>query len=73
MPISRSRDLFRESFYHAMGKASEEQKELIEVPRLVGLFLDNGFEWSDAVIKAPTSEGYGNLRYLEAVTLTLWA
>ena len=47
------RDLFWESFYQAMGKASEEQKELIEVARLVGLFLDNGFEWNDAGIKVP--------------------
>jgi len=67
------RDLFWESFYQAMGKVSEEQKELIKVARLVGLFLDNGFKWNDAGIKVPASEGYDSLRYLEAVTLTLWA
>ena len=67
------RDLFWTSFYQAMGKVSEEQKELIEVARLVGLFLDNGFEWNNAGIKVPTSEGYEGLRYLEAVTLTIWA
>jgi Phosphotransferase enzyme family len=67
------RDLFWESFYQAMGEVSEEQKELIEVARLVGLFLDNGFEWNDAGIKVPASEGYMSLRYLEAVTLILWA
>jgi len=68
------RDLFSESFYYqAMGKVSEKQKELIEVARLVGLFLDNGFKWNDAGVKVPASEGYDTLRYLEAVTLTLWA
>jgi hypothetical protein len=57
-----------------MGKVFEEQKELIEVARLVGLFLDNGFKWDDAAgIKVSASEGYDSLRYLEAVTLTLWA
>jgi Phosphotransferase enzyme family len=67
------RDLFWESFYQAMGKVSEEQKELIEVARLVGFFLDNGFEWNDPGIKVPASKEYDSLRYLEAVTLTLWA
>ena len=60
-------------FYQAMGKASEEQKELIEVARLVGLFLDNGFEWNDAGIKVPASGGDMDFRFLEAVTLKLWA
>ena len=55
------------------GKVSEEQKELIEVARLVGLFLDNGFEWNDAGIKVPAREGDMDLRFLEAVTLKLWA
>ena len=30
-----------------MGEVSEEQKELIEAARLVGLFLANGFKWND--------------------------
>ena len=67
------RDLFWESFYQAMGEVSEEQKELIEVARLVGLFLDNGFEWNDAGIKVPAREEDINLRFLELVTLKLWA
>ena len=66
------RELFWGAFYKAMGKVSEEQKETIEVARLVGLFLANGFEWNDGV-KVPAREGYDDLRYLEAVTLTLWA
>ena len=56
-----------------MGKISEEQKELIEVARLVGLFLEYGFGRNDAGIKVPSSEGDINLCYLEAVTLKLWA
>ncbi|KIM36556.1 hypothetical protein M413DRAFT_13896 [Hebeloma cylindrosporum] len=70
------RDLFWDSFYLAMGNVSEEQKELIEVARLVGLFLDNGFVWNDAGIKVPAGEIndiYDNLHYLEMVTLKLWA
>ena len=67
------RDLFWGAFYKAMGTVSEEQKELIEVARLVGLFLDNGLDRIDDQTKVPTtSEGHG-LRYLEAVTLKLWA
>jgi len=64
------RDLFWETLYQAMGGVSEQQKKLIDVSRLVGLFLANGFEWKDGV-KAPASEGYDDLRYLEAVTDTL--
>ncbi|KAG8726747.1 hypothetical protein FRC10_006792 [Ceratobasidium sp. 414] len=67
------RDLFWDSFYKAMGDVSEEQKELIETARLVGLFLDNGFKWLDDETKVPVSEGHDGLRYLEAVTLRLWA
>ncbi|KAI0089319.1 hypothetical protein BDY19DRAFT_890074 [Irpex rosettiformis] len=69
------RDLFWASFYRAMGNVSEKQKELIEVARLVGLFLDNGFKWLDDETKVPASdnEGHDGLRYLEAVTLKLWA
>lgn len=67
------RDLFWDAFYKAMGNVSEEQKELIDVARLVGLFLDNGFRWIDGETKVPACEGHDGLRYLEAVTLTLWA
>ncbi|KAG8901954.1 hypothetical protein FRC01_009705 [Tulasnella sp. 417] len=66
------RDLFWGEFYKAIGNVSKEQKELIEVARLVGLFLANGFEWTNDGIKIPASEGNDDLRYLEAVTLTLW-
>lgn len=47
------RDLFWGAFYHAMGDVSEEQKELIEVARLVGLFLDNGFHESSGSMTTP--------------------
>lgn len=56
-----------------MGNVSKEQKEIIEVARLVGLFLNNGFQRIDDTTKVPASEGYASLCYLEAVTLTLWA
>ena len=69
------RDLFWTSFYKAMGDVSEEQKELIEVARLIGLFLDNGFKWLDKATKVPASddEEYDGLRDREAVTLKLLA
>ena len=66
------RALFWDSFYEAIGSVPEEKKELIEVARVVGLFLDHGFMWRDET-KVPADEGYNNLRYLEAVTLKLWA
>lgn len=69
------RDLFWETLYKVIGDVSEEQKELIEVARLVGLFLGNGFEWADAHTRVPASEGgpTSGLAYLEAVTLKFWA
>ena len=66
------RDLFWGVFYESMGNISKEQKELIEVARLVGLLLDNGFRWLDDKTKVAASEGHEGLRYLEAVTLILW-
>lgn len=67
------RDMFWETLYQTMGGVSGEQKTLIDVARLVGLFLDNGFEWNLDEVKVPASEGNDDLCYLEAVTLTLWA
>lgn len=68
------RDLFWETLYQAMGGVSEEQKKLIDVSRLVGLFLAHGpgFGCKDGVI-VPLSEESDGLRHLEAVTLALWA
>jgi hypothetical protein len=63
------RDLFWGSFYDAMGQVSEEQRELIEVARLVGIFLENGFEGDGDGNRVPASEGNETLDYLEAVTL----
>ena len=57
--------------YEAIGDVSEEQKKLIDVARLVDLFLTNGFVWKDEV-RVPASEGDDDLIYLEAVTLALW-
>ena len=66
------RDLFWETLYQAMGGVYEEQKKVIDASRLIGLFLANGFEWKDGVtVKVPASEESNDLKYLEAVTLTL--
>lgn len=66
------RALFWETFWSAMGSVSEEQKERIEIARLVGLFLANGFQYDDDGNLVPASEGYHELRYLEAVVLGKW-
>ncbi|KLO08911.1 hypothetical protein SCHPADRAFT_908233 [Schizopora paradoxa] len=65
------RDLFWETMYKEMGGVTEGQKKLIDVSRLIGMFLEHGFEWKDGV-KIPANEGSNGLRYLESVTLTLW-
>lgn len=66
------RDLFWRTFYEAMGSVSDDQKELIEVARLVGIFLEYGFMWhSDDGAKVPASEEHDGVRYLDAVTLRL--
>ena len=67
------RDLFWDTFYEATRIVSEETKELIEVARLIGLFLDHGFTWRNNETKVPAPEGHDSLRYLEAATLKLWA
>lgn len=67
------RDLFWETLYEAMGDVSAEQKELMDVARLIGLFMANGLGWADEHTRVPVSEGHHTLCYLEAVTLKLWA
>lgn len=52
-----------------MGSVSEEQRERIEVARLVGLFLANGFQYDDDDNKVFASEGDDDLRYLDVVFL----
>ncbi|EHK44204.1 hypothetical protein TRIATDRAFT_87271 [Trichoderma atroviride IMI 206040] len=56
---------FWEAFYNSMGDISETQKELVNLARLVGIFLANGFELDDNENKVPAS----SLQYLEAVVL----
>jgi hypothetical protein len=67
------RNLFWGTFYEAIGQVSEEQRELIEVARLVGIFLENGFEGDGDGNRFPAREGNETLDYLEAVTLGLLA
>lgn len=52
-----------------MGSVSEEQRERIEVARLVGLFLANGFQYDDDDNRVLASEGDDDLRYLDVVVL----
>lgn len=58
------RNHFWTQFYSLLGGASDEQKRLIEVARLAGLFLDNGFQQG-----IPATEESEDLRFLGAVVL----
>ncbi|KAM0525684.1 hypothetical protein ACHAPE_000395 [Trichoderma viride] len=60
------------AFYNSMGHTSVKQKELINLARLVGIFLANGFELDGNENKVPASEGNHDLQYLEAVVLGNW-
>jgi hypothetical protein len=63
------RDLFWVTFYDTIGQDSEERREIIEVARLIGIFLEYGFEGGGDGNRVPASEGSHTLNYLEAVTL----
>jgi len=63
------RALFWGTFWEAVGPISEEQRERVEVARLVGLFLANGFQYDDDCNRVPASEGNHDLRYLDSVVL----
>ncbi|KAL8346223.1 hypothetical protein RB601_004000 [Gaeumannomyces tritici] len=58
------RDHFYDRFYHHVGNVSDVDKQRIEVARLVGLFLANGF-WRGR----PATENSEDLRFLGAVVL----
>lgn len=44
-----------------------------EDARLISIFPQNGFVYVNAEDQVPVNEGSFNLKYLEAVTLRLWA
>ena len=58
------RDLFWNRFYYYLGGVTDEQKRRIEVARLIGLFLANGFREAK-----PATEESEDLRFLGAVVL----
>ncbi|KAJ3495405.1 hypothetical protein NLJ89_g10631 [Agrocybe chaxingu] len=60
------RDVFWTTFYEALGNNTDER---IEVARLAGLFLANGWEYDDEGNKVPVREGSRDLAYLDAVVL----
>ena len=61
---------FWDVFYKIMGDISEKQKERIEVARLVGLFLANGFGFDDNGNKVAAEDGCLDLLFLDAVVLS---
>ena len=64
------REQFWTVFYHCLGTISEAQKQSIEVARLTGLFLANGFMQDEHGDMHPATEESLDLRYLGAVVLT---
>ncbi|KAI1261959.1 hypothetical protein F5Y18DRAFT_400249 [Xylariaceae sp. FL1019] len=62
------RELFWAAFYRDIGPMSEQQRQRIEVARLTGLFLENGWDMDDDGNLIPATEGL-DLAYLGAVVL----
>lgn len=60
------RDVFWSTFNEALGNTTDER---IEVARLTGLFLGNGWQNDDEGNLVPAQEGSYDLAYLEAVVL----
>ncbi|ATY58629.1 hypothetical protein A9K55_002373 [Cordyceps militaris] len=61
------RKLFWDVFYCTTGLVSQEQKNRIEVARLVGLFLSNGFTSDGRGSMVPAGEGSHGVGFLDAV------
>ncbi|KAH6651651.1 hypothetical protein BKA67DRAFT_593482 [Truncatella angustata] len=66
---SELREQFWTTFYHYLGSTSEAQQQCIEVARLTGLFLANGFVQDKYGHMNPATEESLDLRYLGAVVL----
>ncbi|KAH8805383.1 hypothetical protein F5884DRAFT_885667 [Xylogone sp. PMI_703] len=60
------RDLFWETFYGALGSVTDER---IEVARLAGIFLANGWQSDDEGNGVPVQEGTRDLAYLDSIVL----
>ncbi|KAI0861425.1 hypothetical protein F4860DRAFT_170575 [Xylaria cubensis] len=63
------RGQFWTTFYHCLGETSKAQQQCIEVARLTGLFLENGFVRDEHGNMTPATEESLDLRYLGAVVL----
>lgn len=60
------RELFYQSLEQAIGFASDDSRERMHVATLVGLFLANGFKYTERS-KVPAEEGSADLAYLDVV------
>ncbi|KAJ2989334.1 hypothetical protein NUW58_g3519 [Xylaria curta] len=63
------RDQFWTTFYHCLGAMSKAQQQCVEVARLTGLFLENGFVQDQYGNMNPATEESLDLRYLAAIVL----
>ncbi|KAJ8130001.1 hypothetical protein O1611_g3629 [Lasiodiplodia mahajangana] len=61
------REQFWTTFYECLGPISEAQRQCIEVARLTGLFMENGFAEGEEGNLVPATEKSLDLRYLGAV------
>ncbi|KAF8184438.1 hypothetical protein BJ912DRAFT_974834 [Pholiota molesta] len=62
------RALFWEAFYTAMGNGNTADAR-IDVARLAGIFLENGWQWDEEGNRVPLQEGARDLVYLDKVVL----
>ncbi|KIH91346.1 hypothetical protein SPBR_01851 [Sporothrix brasiliensis 5110] len=61
------RNLFHESLEQDLGSVSDDDRERMRVATLAGLFLENGFAYTDEGTKIPAGEGSMDLAYLDVV------
>ena len=68
--VDGSREL-RRDFWAAFARAvgPDVSLERVEVARLVGIFVQFGFQWVDENTRLPVQEGTRDFVFLEAITL----
>lgn len=66
---SALRELFWQTFEATTGQVSDENKQIIQIARMAGLFLRYGFDWVDGGEEL-VKEGSASFKYLDAFCAT---